>query len=302
MRPIGFIHNWRPQSNNTELIESTKAVLAEYEIYGPMTLRQIFYRLVGTVGYEKSERAYKKLGETLHLARRAKMIPFSAIRDDCETVIESDGWNSSEALMEAISCSVQNFELQADIGQPFRIMILCEAAGMVPMVAQMIAAFGIVVRSSGGFSGVTAKYALAENIAKHFYEFDRPTVILHMGDYDPSGEHIFLNLERDVGAFLDDITAGSVSLFHRIAVTPEQIVWFALPTAPAKLSDNRSFAGLNGDGTSIVQVEALNPDDLAKIVNAAIRIYWNTDIASSVKAREAKDRAKLKRWFEERPR
>jgi hypothetical protein len=302
MRPVGFINNWRPQSKNTALIESAKAVLAEYEIYGPMTLRQIFYRLVGTVGYEKSERAYKKLGETLQYARRAKLISFSAIRDDGETVIAPNGWNSSVALMEAIGRSVQGFQLHADTGQPLRIMILCEAAGMVAMVAQMVTDFGIMVRSSGGFSGVTAKYALAENIANHFKEFERPTVILHIGDYDPSGEHIFFNLERDVGAFLDDMTAGNVSLFHRIAVTPEQIVQFGLPTAPAKLSDNRSFAGLNGDGTSTVQAEALNPDDLAEIVDAAIRTYWNTEIASSVKRREAEDRAKLSKWFEERPR
>ena len=34
-----------------------RAVLAQYEAFLPLTIRQIFYRLVGTVGYEKTERA-----------------------------------------------------------------------------------------------------------------------------------------------------------------------------------------------------------------------------------------------------
>ncbi|MDL2398425.1 hypothetical protein [Rhizobium mayense] len=297
MRPVGFIHGWRPHPETRALIDSVRSVLTEYEPYGPLTLRQIFYRLVGTIGYEKSERAYKKLGEKLQVARRARWISFGDIRDDGDSVIEPDGWHSSDALMATIGRAVEAFHLYPDIGQPFRIMLLCEAAGMVPMLGQIVARYGVIVRSSGGFSGVASKHALAEDIAGHFDRFKRPTAILHIGDYDPSGEHIFLNLQRDVGAFLDDITAADVALFERIAVTPEQIERFGLPAAPAKATDNRSFAGLNGDGTSTVQAEALSPGVLAEIVDAAIRAYWRPDIASAVKDREAVDRAELGRWL-----
>ena len=57
-------------------------MLAEYAEQLPLTLRQIFYRMVGAYGYEKTEQAYERLGETLNKARRARVIGMDAIRDD----------------------------------------------------------------------------------------------------------------------------------------------------------------------------------------------------------------------------
>ena len=56
--------------------------MAEYGAYLPLTVRQIFYRLVGAHGYEKTEAAYERLGEKIARARRAGIIEFGAIRDD----------------------------------------------------------------------------------------------------------------------------------------------------------------------------------------------------------------------------
>jgi hypothetical protein len=59
-----------------------------------------------------------------------------------------------------------------------------------------------------------------------------------------------------------------------LAVTPEQIEGYGLPTAPAKATDRRAFEG------ETVQAEALPPDVLAGIVEAAIEaaldmeVYW----------------------------
>jgi len=38
--------------------------------------------MVGAYGYEKTEQAYERLGETLNKARRARVIGMDAIRDD----------------------------------------------------------------------------------------------------------------------------------------------------------------------------------------------------------------------------
>jgi hypothetical protein len=65
-RPRGFAP-WSPQRKTLELIARVNAVLGEYRDHLPLTLRQIFYRLVGAHGYEKTERAYERLGE--HLVR-----------------------------------------------------------------------------------------------------------------------------------------------------------------------------------------------------------------------------------------
>ena len=57
-------------------------MLDEYADYLPLTIRQVFYRLVATREYEKSEPAYKRLMEMLGRARRGGVVPFDAIRDD----------------------------------------------------------------------------------------------------------------------------------------------------------------------------------------------------------------------------
>jgi hypothetical protein len=61
---------WRPQGDTLALLDLVHAVLREYDLYLPMTCRQIFYRLVAG-GYGKTERAYKSLCEMLNRARRA---------------------------------------------------------------------------------------------------------------------------------------------------------------------------------------------------------------------------------------
>ena len=56
--------------------------MTDYRAHLPLTLRQVFYRLVGAHGYAKTETAYSNLGDTLNWARRARMIEMDAIRDD----------------------------------------------------------------------------------------------------------------------------------------------------------------------------------------------------------------------------
>jgi hypothetical protein len=89
---------WSPRQETLFLIDQVRDVLREYAPYLPLTLRQIFYRLVGAHRYEKTEQAYDRLGEHLNRARRARMIPMSEIRDDGGTVIKPNSWRSSVSL------------------------------------------------------------------------------------------------------------------------------------------------------------------------------------------------------------
>ena len=67
---------------------------------------------------------------------------------------------------------------------------------MVPQLGRVAEPYGIPVMSSGGFDSTTDRHAFAAQLAEH----DRPTEVLHIGDHDPSGTHMFL-------AFLEDVEA-----------------------------------------------------------------------------------------------
>jgi hypothetical protein len=247
-RPRGFAP-WSPRQETLELLARVNAVLGEYQDHLPLTLRQIFYRLVGAHGYEKTERAYERLGEHLVRARRARLVPMDAIRDDGGVTIMPTMWANAEEYLDAVRAQAGELMLDRTVGQETRLAVLCEAAGMAPQLARVTKPYGIGVMSSGGFDSVTEKHAFAAELTRH----SRPTEVLSIGDQDGSGVWMF-------AAYLEDVEAFT----RELAVTPEQVREFNLPTAPPKPTDRRAFRG------QTCQAEALAPDVLAGILRDAI--------------------------------
>ena len=153
---------WRPRAKSLALLERVNTVLREYVEHLPLTIRQIFYRLVGAHGYDKTEKAYDRLGEMLNRARRAGFVRFDAIRDDGVDMRAPTAWNDADHLVAAIRSTITKFRLDRQQGQPRRLLIAVEAAGMLPQVERVAGPYGIPVQSSGGFDSLTAKYGLAE--------------------------------------------------------------------------------------------------------------------------------------------
>jgi hypothetical protein len=116
------------------------------------------------------------------------------------------------------------------------------------------------VISGGGFDGLTAKHDLAREIAKS----NRPVRLLHVGDYDPSGVHLFSALDEDARGFLTRLNPDARVVSERVAILPEHVERFQLQPAPAKATDNRSFVGIGDDPTNACSWRADNPiSDLA---------------------------------------
>jgi len=178
----------------------------------------------------------------------------------------------------------EGYRLDRQIGQAARLVIWCEAQGMVPQLERVTEPYSVPVFSSGGFDSLTVKYQAAAEFARS----DRVTV-LHIGDHDPSGVHVFGSLDEDVGAFVE--AHGGYAEFVRLAVTPDQIEQYGLPTAPAKWTDRRAFTG------ETVQAEALPPDTLADIVRDAIAERIDDDTYRRTVERERKQRAALMAWL-----
>lgn len=284
-RPRGFMPGWQPADETLRVLSAVQKVLDEYADYGAMTVRQVFYRLVGEYGYDKTELAYKRLAEYLVKARRSGIIRFGAIRDDGTDQAGGGGWTSRASFWSSVRHSADSFELDHQEGQAQQIEIWCEAAGMVPMLAQMTDAWHVPVYSTGGFSSVTVTHATAARIARG----EVPTAFLHVGDYDPSGESIFEAMTEDIGAFLGSRDYKFEP--HRIALTESQVSLHDLPTAPPKKSDSRSAKWV-GETT---QAEALPPNLLRDIVTSAVLNLIDQDVLDGVLDREASDRVEIDR-------
>ncbi|MDQ7910239.1 hypothetical protein RB614_37675 [Phytohabitans sp. ZYX-F-186] len=283
-RPRGFAE-WAPRPDTLVLLDQINAVLAEYDRHLPMTARQLFYRLVGSAGYSKTEQAYERLCELLNRARRARRIPMSAIRDDGTTVKATWGYDSPADFWTTVRGSAGAYKHEPTDGQRITVELWVEAAGMVPMVARIAHQYGVNVYSSGGFDSVTAKYEAARRMANR----DTPTAVLHIGDHDPSGLSILDSVAEDVTAFFRDIEPGDIApTFVRVAVTPEQTERYALETAPQKTTDRRGEAMAD-----TVQAEALSPDELERELRDALETWVDMEALTAAKAKTQAERAEI---------
>ena len=263
-RPRGYIDTYNPHAKTRELLAQAEAVLDEYREYWPLTCRQIFYRLVSAYGFDKTEAAYGRLCHHLANARRGRLITFDAIRDDGVTTYDMDHFDDRDDFLRHVRRLGRNYTRNKLADQEVHIEVWCEAAGMLPQLHDVGEPYSVRAYSSGGFDSLTAKKDLAERIC----EMGKPAVILHLGDFDPSGVSIFDSVAEDVAAFVEaDRYHGLIDVtFERVALTAEQVVEYDLPTAAPKVTDTRS-KGWDG-GTC--QLEALPPDVIAGIVQEAI--------------------------------
>ena len=103
-------------------------------------------------------------------------------------------------------------------------------------------------------------------------------------------------LHEDIEAFVQaDRPHGLVDVtFERVAVTPEQIERFALPTSPAKRSGNSHAKGWEGE---TCQIAAVRPDDLANEVHAAIRRHIDYDLLEEERVIGKGEREELTKLF-----
>lgn len=285
-RPKGYIYDWNPQHKTLVLISQVEQVLNDFRAHLPLTARQIFYMLVGRHGYDKTEQAYARLCEMLVKARRAGIIDFGDIRDDGTIENTVHGYQSTTDWWETIEDYASRYIRDRNEGQDVHIEVWCEAGGMAPQLAKVAHPYGINVYSTGGFSSVTVTYETAKRVS----ERDKPTVFMHIGDYDPSGESIFQSMTEDIGEFVwADTNSGEMFIPQRVALTAEQVDRYGLDTAPPKRSDSRSRSWV-GD---TCQAEAMDPATLASTLRDAIEAHYDMGIYHELIQVEAEERGKL---------
>src|SRR5215208_4851380 len=284
---------WGPQRKTRRIMAQVKEILDEYQAELPLTARQIFYRLVGAYGHPKTESFSESLGNWLVRARRSRRIPFASIRDDGASILEGKFYTGEDDFYKHIHDEAKDYERDKLANQKRDIRVYCEAAGMMPQLERVTRHYSVPVYSCSGFDSLTAKYDLAEAVAKAHTYRGRSTVILHLGDMDPSGETIFDAISEDVYAFLEvDIphkNPKDVAIFERVALTEDQVGEYNLPTDPAKESSHSAGWG----NRRACQLEALRPDVLAQIVRTTIESHMDLDILKADREAEVEERRKI---------
>jgi len=268
---------WEPKPATLEIVKRVIEIIAEYDM--ALTIRQIFYRLVGKYLYEKTEQAYDRLCEYLNRARRAGLIDWDAIRDDGDVVPLIPGFDSPDDFWGTVELWAEDYFVTPD--SDIYVEIWVEAAGMVPQMKAVADPFGVRVIAGGGFSSSTARRNTARRL--HVMANTKRVVVLLIGDFDPSGGSIMDCLAEDIVGF------GATDVdFVRLAVTEEQARQYNLPSAPQKSTD------LRGEHMSEKwQAEALDPPILRSIVEEKLIDLIGQDALDDAEERTKKEKAQI---------
>jgi hypothetical protein len=102
------------------------------------------------------------------------------------------------------------------------------------------------------------------------------------GDGDPSGQ----DAARDIEAKLREYAPAGSFVFEQVAVTPEQIRAYQLPTRPTKQTDTRA----KGFSTISVELDALPPDILRGLVRDVIEAHLPDGYMANLRFVEQEER------------
>lgn len=108
---------------------------------------------------------------------------------------------------------------------------------------------------------------------------DVPARILYISDYDPAGVGMPISVARKIEFFQQDAEFRRLDIrLQPICLTQEQVNQYRLPRIPVKDSDKRKPGWEQAHGAGAVELdamEALHPGELARIVTAQIRNYYD---------------------------
>lgn len=223
------------------------------------------------------------------------LIPFQWIRDERGKTHEVTSFEDADDFTESLMNWIEHLQMDRREGQPELLEIWCEAAGMVPLMREIAQPFGLRVSSGGGYDSVTAKHKLAQRVANHFRQTRQATRVLHIGDFDPSGEGMFHTLEEDVGEMVWQLLGLDVLNMERVGLTEDQVIEMGVETAPPKPTDSRrrrfvaehqTIRDHLGSDDITAQLEALTPDELDALVRGAIESRLDRDALQQVEDSE----------------
>jgi hypothetical protein len=275
------------KSNTLRLIELCNSIIEEYQGAGyDLTLRQLYYQLVARDYIPNKVTEYDKLGDAVSNARLAGLIDWDAIVD------RTRGLRGTAHKLnpgEAISHAARSYYIDKWADQDYRIEIWVEKEALAGIFARVAGRNDLDYFSCRGYTSQTAMYDAAKRL-EGYRDGGQTPVILHFGDHDPSG----MDMTRDIRERLEMFLGGDGMEVDRLALNMDQVRRYNPPPNPAKESDSRAGQYVKLYGHSSWELDALDPDVLAGLVDEAIAKFRDADKWEAALAKEKREKDSLR--------
>jgi len=285
----------------TDVILRAEQFCDQYAAQGyQLTLRQLYYRFIATdafpdsridpaSGTKNTERNYKWLGDLVSKARVGGMIDWTHIQDrGRETSGGDSGWRSPESAVYSIA---RAYGITHWDGQPEYCEVWVEKDALSQVIEQVAGRWDVTSFACKGSPSTSAMHEAAQRL-RGYEDSGRKTTVIYLGDHDPTGIDISRDIQDRLRLFWSE------AVVNRIALNWDQIT-DDLPPSPVKLTDSRASGYIDTFGTDECwELDALEPQALDALIEAAILEHLDLDLRQARLDREERERAALTAIYE----
>lgn len=190
------------------------------------------------------------------------------IEDRSRSIVQNCHWKDpSEIIREA----VDDFYMNRWYGQDYNLEVWCEKDAVSNILDRVCRKWDIPFLANRGYLSQSIMYDNFQRLqVKNSY---KKIVIFYFGDHDPSG----IDMTRDIRDRLELFFGDFVKFVDRLALNIDQITEYNPPENPVKVKDSRYDSYVNEYGYSCWELDALEPEDLSKILESNILKYVDLD-------------------------
>lgn len=242
-----------------------RGILKAFDDYGTgLTVRQVYYQLASFGLVPLCRSGYRQAQNMTMRLRELDIIPWGWFADRARERIQRAAWDDASEFADAVAQSYRKDLWQT---QDEHVEFWLEKDALSGFVSKALHVWGNPLCVVRGFSSATFVYECAQVLK----EIDKPKYVYYLGDHDPAGLNIELNVQERLSEF------GADFYFERIAVTLEDIERHSLMPLTAKKTDSRYADYVRRFGTTTVEIDALPPDILKRRILRAVNRHVDID-------------------------
>jgi hypothetical protein len=269
----------RRRRTNAQVDQLDEQILEALRGNHPASIRHAFYLMTNPrlpEPVEKTQNGYLQVQDRMVKLRRDGRLPYEWITDASRSGSIVSTFDGVGEFLRYLKC-----HYRAD---PWRdadahVSVWTESRSIAGVIEDICDERAVPLFPCGGFASITFAHEAAQRYNRR--RDGRPLVALFIGDYDKSGRHINESLEDELRLHLHkDIELD----FRRIAITPEQIADYDLPTKPGK-----------GRDLLTVEAEAMPPHILRQLLLDEIESFLPLDALEAAAVQEAEGQEIIER-------
>jgi hypothetical protein len=258
------------------LVETARSILTAHH---PMTVRQVYYRLVSSQVIKNDRVQYQAVSNALVWARQEGFIPWEWIEDRLRRPRTVSMWDDLVDFGETL---IPAYRRNVWASQSCYFEVWLEKDALSGIFEDVLEPYGVTLNVGRGYDG----WDSIHNASERFGNGEKGT-ILYFGDFDPSGEDMVRSLVERLRFFRCEPE------IVKCALTLGDVNRYNLPPDFTKATDTRQRGFVEKYGDIAVELDALPVDVLVQRIKGEVESRMDLNALEETKRVEETERARL---------